>query len=139
MLSDKLIDVLQFREGTEEEADGSIQPIITTGSIVWGVLLRTAIIVFLSFIFYQFFGMQKFWWFTLLLIWFVSAYPAYRQYQIFQHRIQKVQEETLCGKCKYFESSSQLCRLYDEHISKNYIPCEGLSWEPTTVDENDID
>jgi len=124
-----------FREGTEEEADGSLVPILTTGSIIWGVLLRSAIIIFSSFLIIEIFDMRQYWWFFFLLFWFFAAYPGWRQFQKFQERIKKVSEDTLCGSCRNFESSSQLCKILDEHVTKEYIPCEGLSWEPKSYED----
>ena len=31
---------------------------------------------------------------------------------------------------EHFESSAQICSKYDEHITENHIPCEGMDWEP---------
>lgn len=126
---EKLKDLFMFREGTEAE-EKSLVPVITAGSVVWGMLLRTFTIVFITFIFMLDWENRQYWWFCLFAIWLFAIYPGYRQYQKFQQRSKRVEEETLCGACKYFESSSQLCKIYDEHITKDYIPCEGLSWEP---------
>lgn len=131
---EKYIDLFMFREGTEEEADGTTQPIITTGSIVWGVLLRSSILIFLTFFLVESVGLRKYWWLLFFVIWFGAAYPGWRQFQLFQKRIKKVEEETLCGSCKHFDSGSQLCRIYDEHVTKDYLPCEGLNWEPTNFE-----
>jgi len=123
-----------FREGTEEEADGTHQPIITTGSIVWGVLLRSAIIMVLSFILMIYLENHTYSYMFFFIFWFAAAYPGWRQYQLFQQRIKKVEESTLCGSCRHFEPSSQLCKILDEHVTREYIPCEGLSWEPRHFD-----
>ena len=47
-LGNKVADYLMFREGTEG-LEGEVQPVVTTGSIVWGVILRSAIIIVISF------------------------------------------------------------------------------------------
>lgn len=134
MLKNKLIDLFLFREGTEEEADGSLQPIITVGSVVWGVILRSAIIIALGFLLIQRSEFREYWWFFLFFFWFVAIYPGWRQYSKYQTRIKKLEENTLCGSCKHFEQTSILCKIYDEHVSKEYIPCDGLNWEPKHFD-----
>lgn len=126
---DKIIDALMFREGSEEDSLSN-EPVITTGSIVWGVLLRSFIIIIISVFIIQKFSMQEYWWGAFFLIWVFAAFPAYRQYQKFNQRMEDFQESTLCGSCRHFELTGQLCRLYDEHVSKNYLPCEGQNWEP---------
>lgn len=137
MLKDKIIDLFQFREGTEEEADGSLIPIITFGSLAWGIILRSFILIMLTFIFFINWENRQYWLVCLFLIWGLAIYPGWRQFQKFNKRIERISENTLCGSCKYFVSSSQLCRIYDEHISMNYIPCNGESWEPVHFDTKD--
>ncbi len=67
---------------------------------------------------------------TLLLMWAYVVYPAYRQYTLFNEHIESYQLETLCGQCKHFNPTAQTCFRYDEHVTNDYVPCEGLDWEP---------
>ncbi len=129
----KILDLLMFREGTNDENDLK-EPVITTGSIVWGLLIRSAILIVLSFLLIDFFDRREYWWFSLFFIWFFAAYPAYRQYTFYNQKIEEFKESTLCGSCKHFDQTGRLCRLYDEHVSKDYIPCEGDSWEPNSFE-----
>ena len=135
-ISDKLIDTFMFREGTED-ADGELQPVVTTGSIVWGVILRSAILMILCFFFFNEFQLQNYWYLTAFLLWLGAAYPAWRQHKKFQERMEKMKESTLCGSCLHFDFTSQLCKILDEHPTRDYIPCEGLSWEPKHSDSID--
>jgi len=130
-------DLFLFREGTEEDDEGSRVPVITTGSVVWGVLLRSAIIILVGFLFLGLFEIGQLGWVFFFLFWFAAVYPGWRQFQVFQKRIKKVEESTLCGSCINFESGSQLCKIFDEHITKDYIPCEGLNWEPKHSDSDE--
>ncbi|MCX7879930.1 MAG: hypothetical protein N2517_04650 [Ignavibacteria bacterium] len=132
----RLLDLLMFRLGVEENYDGKVTPIVTTGSIVWGILLRSAIILFFSFIVMELIENRKYWWISLLFLWLFAAYPGWKQYQFFKKKIQDVEESTLCGKCVHFDSTSQLCKLYDEHVAEGYIPCEGVDWEPKSENED---
>ncbi len=129
-MKDKLIDIFNFRIGTEEEADGSLHPIITAGSVAWGILFRAALLTALAFLLLSIWdNRDKTAWIFVFLIWGLAVYPGWKQYQVYSERIKKVQEETMCGSCKHFDMQSQLCKIYDEHISINYLPCEGESWE----------
>jgi len=135
----KVLDLFMFREGTDED-NHSINPKVTFGSIVWGVLLRTVIVVSAILIFLDYFHYDVNVWIIIFALWLLVAYPAYKQYIKFNQRMKKFKEETLCGSCKYFHRDAQLCRIYDEHVSEEYIPCEGESWEPkfdTTDDDED--
>ncbi len=129
MDTEKIKNILMFREASDDD-NSSTQPIVTTGSIVWGILIRASIIIFLSIVIFQYYELYKYWWYVLFLMWFLVAWPAYRQFQAFNKRIDKFEEETLCGTCRHFEKSGQFCRIYDEHVSSDYIPCDGSSWEP---------
>ena len=129
MKLDTIIDLLMFRESTDAD-NYSVQPAVTLGSIIWGVLLRGAIIIFLSIIIIQYYELYQYWWTSLFVLWLLTIYPGWNQYVQFTKRMEEFEESTLCGTCKHFLSSSQLCKIYDEHVSKNYIPCEGDAWEP---------
>lgn len=128
MKFDKLADLFMFREGSEAD-NYSDTPLVTTGSIVWGVMLRMTIVIIITFLFMSNYEWRDYWWFSFFGIWFFVAFPAFRQYQKFNDRIQNLQEEIMCGTCKHFVSNAQTCSLYDVHVSKNHIPCDGNNWE----------
>ena len=135
---DRLTDLLLFRYTNQgKDSNTELKPYITTGSIVWGALIRTAIIVFLSWSIVEYFELRDYWMVVLLAIVTFVIYPAYSQYSHFTSRIEVFQEETLCGTCKHFDPTSQLCKIFDEHVSTNYIPCEGNSWEPLHFDDTE--
>ena len=127
----KIKDVLMFREGSFED-NYTTEPKVTLGSIIWGIVLRTGLIVgivmTIEILFFK--RVHINWWIVLFMMWIFIAFPAYRQYRKFDERIDDLEESTLCGSCRYFIKDAQLCRLYDEHISIDYIPCDGDSWEP---------
>lgn len=129
MKFDKILDYLMFREGGSED-NLTDQPTVTTGSIVWGVILRSFIVIGITLFFARGYDFQQYWWYAFFAIWFFVGFPAFRQYQKFTERIKELEEETLCGKCRHFNEGAQTCQIYDVHVSKNHIPCEGLEWEP---------
>lgn len=126
---DKIVDVLMFRAGSDSD-NHSREPIVTTGSIVWGVILRGTIVLILFFFVMDKIRGNDYWWVSFFFIWAFVAFPAYRQYEKYIKRIETFTEETLCGSCRHFNKGSQSCNIFDEHVSKDYIPCEGESWEP---------
>jgi len=128
-LFEKLKDVFLFREGTEDD-NNSVTPVVTIGSIVWGVMLRSIIIITISLYFLVHFGANQYYLITLSSLWFLVAWPAWRQYSQYYKRMEDFKESTLCGSCIHFEPNSQLCKIYDEHVSKTHIPCEGMAWQP---------
>lgn len=125
---DKIKNLFLFKEVTDEDSHN--EPVVTVGSIVWGVLLRSSIIMVVTMIIMYIYGNNEMWYFSLFLIWLIALYPGWTQYQEYTDRIKKFTEDTLCGSCRNFNADSQLCKLYDEHVSTNHIPCEGEAWEP---------
>ena len=125
---EKLKDIFMFREGCEID-NILTPPTVTTGSIIWGILLRSAIIIAITTFVVMFLEKRELWWFSIFIFWFVVLYPAYKQHYKFHDRIKKLQSDTLCGKCKFFVAESQLCSVLDEHIGLNTVPCEGEGWE----------
>jgi hypothetical protein len=108
-----------------------VQPIpeITVGSILtWG-LIKTAVLVLLTWFVIERFRLYEYWLVGLGVFWFVVAYPAFLQYQRFKAQTQHLVKNSLCATCCHFDETGHFCRLMDEHVSETYIPCEGLSWE----------
>ncbi len=126
---EKISNLLMFQEGSIDDSYSS-EPVVTTGSIIWGVLLRSLIIMLLSFFVVEQLSDRSAWWIAFFGFWLFAAYPAYKQFMQFNKRMADFQESTLCGSCKHFNSGGQLCTLYDEHVSKEHIPCGGEDWEP---------
>jgi len=58
------------------------------------------------------------------------VHPAMVSYRWFEERNKKVIESTLCSSCKHFDQSAVLCIKYDKHPTENYVPCDGVDWEP---------
>jgi len=130
---DKIIDVFMFRQSSEEDSHTN-EPKVTSGSIIWGILLRSFIIMLIIMLLLESLSMREYWWMMLFAIWFIAVYPGWLQWSKFHERMEKFTEETLCGSCINFDSSSQLCKVLDEHVSVDYIPCEGLRWEPMSYE-----
>ena len=123
----KLLRLLNFTTNSE---DNQREEIVTTGSIVWGVLVRTVMIMVLSLTLIDYLDLRSNWWLILVLLWFIVAFPAYRKYKDFTDKTEEMIEGIICGSCRHLIKSSQLCGLYDEHVAEDYIPCDGDNWEP---------
>ena len=132
LIIDKIKDIFMFREGGNLDNYLS-PPTVTSGSILWGVLLRSAILIIVTLLFILISGKREFGWFASFIFWISVVYPAYKQYTALSNRLKALEEETLCGKCKFFVKESQLCSALDEHISKENIPCNGDLWEANPI------
>ena len=115
---------------TNSSLDEEQKPIITAGSIISGVIFRTAAIMLLALSLNDIFDLRANWWFVALFLWFLVAFPAYNKYKEFNKKSEDILENTLCGKCRYFDKTSQFCTILDEHVTEDYIPCGGEAWEP---------
>ena len=125
-----IVDIFFFKE---KESGG--RPKVTTGAIILGSLLRTFLILTISFFIIKKYFLYDYILLLIFIIWFFVAMPAYQAYQNFNKDMEDFSESTLCGTCKYFDKSAQLCKIYDEHPTKEYIPCEGSSWEPKSYED----
>lgn len=128
MNSKNIIDLFFFKE----KKDG--KPEVTTGAIIWGTLLRSFLILIISFFIIKKYFLYDYLIILIFILWFFVGFPAYKAYQNFNKEMENFSESTLCGSCRYFEKSAQLCKIYDQHPTKDIIPCEGLNWEPKQFD-----
>ncbi len=60
----------------------------------------------------------------------IIIHPAVLSYKKFEVKSKNVLESSLCSTCKHFDPSAVLCMKYDKHPTEDYIPCEGIHWEP---------
>ena len=125
---DTLIDILLFRLH-KKHRDGKT-PRITTGTVVLGGLIRLSILIITMWWISDVWEFHQFWPLFSIMVVMIVFYPAYREMAIFSQSIDTISESTMCGSCMHFESSAQICSRYDEHITEEYIPCEGMDWEP---------
>lgn len=128
----KLFKILNFNVPNSENHSTTSIPIITTGSIIAGAIFRTAIIMILALALNAVFDFRSNWVIILLALWFLVAYPAYKKYQKFNDQEDQLSDSIICGSCIHYDKSAQLCTLYDQHIKEDFIPCDGLEWEPRT-------
>ena len=70
------------------------------------------------------------WWVAMLGLWGLGVYPAWLQYNKHHERVEQVTDGTLCGSCRHFNRTNQLCMIMDEHVTSEEPPCEGEGWEP---------
>ncbi|MCX7929531.1 MAG: hypothetical protein N2663_02270 [Chlorobi bacterium] len=124
---DVLVDQILLHRGFYDES-GS--PRLTTGTIVFGVLLRSLLTVIAGFAIWHYAGVEISVPVSLALLWGYVVYPAYRQYVVYNEHTEHVHEELLCSRCRHFNASGQHCLLFDEHVRPDYIPCDGLDWDP---------
>ncbi len=131
----RAVQFLQFRRLPDERKlyphlfNDQSTPDITVGSIVFAGLVKTAIVVPIIWFVVETYHLQYYWMVALFVLFAVVAYPAYRKYDQFKEQSRRMSDDLICTKCKHFDSTGILCTIYDEHVSKQKIPCGGDSWE----------
>lgn len=100
------------------------------GKIIFWAIIRIAILIPLLWFATDYID-YKFWWVVAALaIYGVIIHPAVVQYKIFSEENKEVLTDTICSQCRHFDASAVLCTKYDEHPTPDYIPCNGVDWEP---------
>jgi hypothetical protein len=73
---------------------------------------------------------QLWWMVSMAAIYVLIIHPAMVSHRWFEKHNKKVIESSLCSSCKNFDPSAVLCIKYDKHPTENYVPCDGVEWEP---------
>ena len=100
------------------------------GAIVYWTLIRIAILIPLLWIATDYIEYKYWWMIVSMSIYGFVIHPAVIQYKLFNEQNQEIITNTLCSSCKHFDKIAVLCLKYDEHPTKEIIPCEGSDWEP---------
>ncbi len=100
------------------------------GEIVFWTLIRILILIPVIWISQNYFD-YKFWWIiSITAIYIVIIHPAIIGYKKFEEKNKEVNENSLCSSCRHYDKSAVLCMKYDRHPTMNFIPCNGIDWEP---------
>ena len=98
------------------------------GIVYWG-LLRTAVVIVLLWISYDYFDFKYFWIIVSLAIYIVVIHPIVSEYKSFISKNKNVIDNSLCSTCQHFNETAVLCMKYDEHPADDFTPCDGIDWE----------
>ena len=100
------------------------------GEIVFWTLVRTLVMIPLIWISLDYFD-YKFWWIiSIIAIYIVIIHPAIISYKKFVEKNKDVNENSLCSSCRHYDKTAVLCMKYDKHPTMDFIPCNGVDWEP---------
>jgi glucan phosphoethanolaminetransferase (alkaline phosphatase superfamily) len=100
------------------------------GEIIFWTIIRTALLIVILWVSKDVWGEKYFWIIVSLSFYLFVISPVIVFYRKFIEKNKEVLESSLCSSCKHFDESAVLCMKYDKHPTKNFIPCEGSSWEP---------
>jgi hypothetical protein len=100
------------------------------GEIVYWTILRTAVTIAIVWVLKTEIDEQLWYIITIALTYGLVIHPAVGGYRKFEQKNKNVIDSTICASCKHYDSSAVLCIKHDKHPSENYIPCDGIHWEP---------
>ena len=100
------------------------------GEVVFWTIIRAAITIAGLWILKAQIDFQLWLLISLAAVYVLIIHPAMVSYRWFEEHNKKVIESTLCSSCKHFDPSAVLCTKYDKHPTENYVPCDGVDWEP---------
>ncbi len=111
----------------------------TLGSILTWAILRAAVAILAALLLYEYVGLFSYdlWWMVVVaaILAFV-IYPAQIQYRIYKEETREIVTNTLCASCRHFDAGAVMCLKHDEHVTEDYLPCEGIDWEPFSAEES---
>lgn len=108
---------------------------LTIGEIVFWTLVRAAVIIPVVWFSQPYFDYSLWWMGSAVFIYAGIIHPAIIHFNLYREDNKPIFEGTLCSSCKHFDKSAILCVKHDEHPSTEFLPCEGLDWEPKSVDD----
>ena len=100
------------------------------GAIIYWAIIRIAVLIPLLWIAIDYIEYKYWWMIVSMSIYGFIIHPAFIQYKLFREEHREVITNTLCSSCKYFDETAVICLKFDEHPSRETIPCKGSDWEP---------
>lgn len=102
------------------------------GDIVFWTLIRLTFIIPLIWVAKSYIDYSVWWIASVFILYGVIIHPIILGYRKFEEKNKTILESSLCSSCRHFDKSAVLCVKYDKHPSADYLPCEGLDWEPSS-------
>lgn len=100
------------------------------GNIALWTLIRLAILIPALMYFSSLYNGRYNWAILVIAIYLVIIHPIIVQYKNFKEKNKEVVEDSLCSRCRHFDETAVLCMKYDQHPTKDYIPCNTFDFEP---------
>ncbi|MBI2418621.1 MAG: hypothetical protein HYV28_12110 [Ignavibacteriales bacterium] len=104
------------------------------GEIVFWTIVRTAVIIPLVWFSKPYISYSLWWMAGMMLLYAGIVHPAIIHYNLFMEQNKPIFDATLCSSCKHFDKTAVLCMKHDEHPTLQYLPCDGIDWQPQPVE-----
>lgn len=126
----QLLSVLTMAVTIDNFSIGIEKMGIFMGAIIFWAIVRMLVVIPLVWIMQAYLPGQYWWAVGFLAIYGIVIQPALVQYRNFEEENKEVIRHTLCSSCRNFDTTAVLCLKYDQHPTREKLPCEGLDWEP---------
>ncbi len=101
------------------------------GAIIYWGLVRFAIVLVAAWLLYSYVPNYGDWWSLFFVaVAVVVIYPAQLAWRKHVRVIRRANQNALCATCRHLASREALCKITDEHVRRDYTPCDGDAWEP---------
>ncbi len=109
------------------------------GEIIFWTMIRITIVIPILWVAEGYINYELWWLISIMILYGVIIHPAIIHYRLFEEKNKDIIESTLCSTCLHFDKSAVLCMKYDKHPTKEYLPCDGIDWEPKSSDIDNYD
>ena len=104
------------------------------GDIIYWGLLRFVLVVAAAWAFYSYAPNYGEWWSMFFVaVGVIVIYPAQLSYRKHQDEVKRSSLNGLCVTCRHYVPDNTLCSVTDEHVRRDYTPCDGVAWEPIQI------
>jgi hypothetical protein len=103
------------------------------GEIVFWTIIRIAVVIPILWVLEAYISPQIWWLIIIATIYAAILHPTIIHYKLFKSKNKEILESTLCSTCVHFDETAVLCMLHDKHPSRIFLPCDGVDWEPKSL------
>lgn len=101
------------------------------GAIIYWALVRFAIVMLAAWVLFAYIPNYSDWWTMFFVsVTLIVVYPAQLAYRKHLAAVRRAEQNGLCATCRHYAREEMLCTRLDEHVRKDYTPCDGEGWEP---------
>ncbi len=100
------------------------------GAIIFWTIIRFALVIPALWFISESYSPKYFIVWSAIAIYLIVIHPAIVHYNKFEEESKVIVTSTLCSSCRNFDKTAVLCMKYDKHPTADYIPCDGIAWEP---------
>ncbi|MGE5496621.1 MAG: hypothetical protein ACM3Q2_01005 [Syntrophothermus sp.] len=107
------------------------------GGIIFWTIIRMAVAIPVIWALQGWFKLHDWWIGGAFLFYIFVLHPFFVQLRSFEEKNKDIINSTLCSSCRNFDKTAVLCIKYDQHPTRESVPCEGTDWEPIPAEDHE--